>query len=181
MIPTKGRSSLHQYLPTKPHKWGIKVWAHCGVSGLTYDFDIYVGKQDDQNLSAEFGKVGAVVIKLTQNLPKQVGHKLFMDNLFTSINLFKYLKREGIWALGTMRMHRMGGAQKLLTPKKELSKEGHGSLDYRVDANSGIMVLSWLDNGVVNLVTSFLGPSLGNQQGAGVEKKRKLLKYLVLM
>ena len=118
MIPTKGRSSLHQYLPKKPHKWGIKVWAHCGVSGLTYDFDIYVGKQDDQNLSAEFGKVGAVVIKLTQNLPKQVGHKLFMDNLFTSINLFKYLKREGIWALGTMRMHRMGGAQKLLTPKK---------------------------------------------------------------
>ena len=118
VIPTKGRSSLRQYLPKKPHKWGIKVWARCGVSGLIYDFDIYVGKQDDQNLSAEFGKVGAVVIKLTQNLPKQVGHKLFMDNLFTSINLFKYLKREGIWALGTMRMHRMGGAQKLLTPKK---------------------------------------------------------------
>lgn len=173
MIPTKGRSSLHQYLPKKPHKWGIKVWARCGVSGLIYDFDIYVGKQDDQNLSAEFGKVGAVVIKLTQNLPKQVGHKLFMDNLFTSINLFKYLKREGIWALGTMRMHRMGGAQKLLTPKKELSKEGHGSLDYRVDANSGIMVLSWLDNGVVNLVTSFLGPSLGKpaRRWSGKEKK----------
>ena len=58
-------------------------------------------------------------------------------------------------------MHRMGGAQKLLTPKKKLSKEGRGSLDYRIiNANSGIMVLSWLDNGVVNLVTSFLGPSL---------------------
>ena len=117
VIPTKGRSSLRQYLPKK---WRIKVWARCGVSGLIYDFDIYVGKQDDQNLSAELGKVGAVVIKLTQNLPKQVGHKLFMNNLFTSMNLFKYLKREGIWALGTMRMHRMGGAQKLLTPKKKV-------------------------------------------------------------
>ena len=96
-----------------------------------------------------------------------------MDNLFTSINLFKYLKREEIWALGAMRMHRMGGAQKLLTPEKELSKEGRGSLDYRVDANSGIMVLSWLDNGVVNLVTSFLGPSLGKpaRRWSGKEKK----------
>ena len=74
MIPTKGRSSHRQYLPKKPHKWRIKVWARCDVSGLIYDFDIFVGKQDDQNLSAEFGKVGAVVIKLTQNLPKQVGH-----------------------------------------------------------------------------------------------------------
>ena len=143
------------------------------MPGLIYDFDIYKGKQDDQNLSAEFGKVGAVVIKLTQNLPKQVGHKLFMDNLFTSINLSKYLKCEGIWALGTMRIHCMGGAQKRLTPKKELCKEGCGPLDYCVDANSGIMVLSWLDNGVVNLGTSFLGPSLGKpaRRWSGKEKK----------
>ena len=173
IIPTKGRSSLRQYLPNKPHKWGIKVWARCGVSGIIYDFDVYVGKQDDQNVSREFGKVGAVVIKLTRNLPKDVGHKVFMDNLFTTINLVKYLKSEGIWTLGTMRLNRMGGAQKLLKSKKELVKEGRGSFDYRVDANSNIMVMAWLDNGSVQLISSFIGPTIGKQakRWSGKEKK----------
>ena len=40
MIPTKCRSSLRQYLPKKPHKWGIKVWARCGNSGILYDFKV---------------------------------------------------------------------------------------------------------------------------------------------
>ena len=172
MIPTKGRSSLRQYLPNKPNKWGIKVWARCRVSGLIYDFDVYVGKQDDQNLSREFGKIGAVVIKLTRNLPKHVRHKLYMDSLFTSINLIKYLKHQGIRALGTMRMNRMGGAQNLLTSKKELTKQSRGSFDYRVDTNSNVMILSWQDNGVVNLISSFIEPSFGKpvKRWSGKEK-----------
>ena len=129
-------------MPNKPRKWGIKVWARCGLSGLIFDFDVYVGKQDDQNVFREFVKIGAVVIKLTRNLPKHVGHKLYMDNLFTSINLIKYLKHQGIWVLGTMQMNRMGGTQKLLTSKKELTRQGRGSFDYRVDANSNMMILS---------------------------------------
>ena len=32
MLPTKGRMSLKQYCPKKPHKFGIKVVARCGVS-----------------------------------------------------------------------------------------------------------------------------------------------------
>ena len=94
LIPTKSRSSLRLYLPKKPHKWGIKVWARCGVSGLVYDFDVYTGKQDDTKVSQEFGKIGAVVVKLTLTIPKDVGHKVYMDNLFTTINLFKFLKTE---------------------------------------------------------------------------------------
>ena len=114
LTPTKGRSSLRQYLPKKPHKWG-RNYGHCGVSGIIYDFDVCTGKQDDvSNMAQEFGKIGAVVVQLTRNLPKDVGHKVYMDNLFTSINLFKFLKSERIWALGTIRANRMGGAQKLL-------------------------------------------------------------------
>ena len=36
MIPFKGKHNLKQYLPKKPIKWGFKVFARCGVSGLTY-------------------------------------------------------------------------------------------------------------------------------------------------
>ena len=70
IVPTKSKSSLRQYLPNKPHKWGIKIWARCGVSGIVYDFSVYVGQQDNTEISAMFGKIGAVVIQLVANLPK---------------------------------------------------------------------------------------------------------------
>ncbi|KAJ4438316.1 hypothetical protein ANN_14258 [Periplaneta americana] len=34
IIPFKGRSSLKQYVKNKPHKWGIKVFARAGTSGI---------------------------------------------------------------------------------------------------------------------------------------------------
>lgn len=43
IIPTKARSSLKQYNPKKPHKWGYKVFVLSGVSGFSYNFDFYSG------------------------------------------------------------------------------------------------------------------------------------------
>jgi hypothetical protein len=79
---------LKQYLPKKPHKWGIKVWASCGVSGIVYDFQIYTGSgsgsdNDDPNL----GVGGNVVRHLTSSLPENVGHKEYFDNYFSSVYL----------------------------------------------------------------------------------------------
>jgi hypothetical protein len=100
MIPTKARSSPRQYLPKKPHKWGFKVWARCGNSGILYDLEVYTGKQQDDK---ECGQVGAVVKRLVQHLPKNIGHKVYFDNLFSTINLIKHLQAGGILALGTIR------------------------------------------------------------------------------
>ncbi|KRY25671.1 PiggyBac transposable element-derived protein 3, partial [Trichinella britovi] len=44
IIPYKGRNKLKQYIPKKPKKWGFKVNARTGVSGLLYDFCFYEGK-----------------------------------------------------------------------------------------------------------------------------------------
>ena len=41
MIPFKGRNSMKQYMKSKPHKWGYKVFTRAGVSGLVYDFEVY--------------------------------------------------------------------------------------------------------------------------------------------
>lgn len=106
IIPTKCKSSLKQYLPKKPSKWGIQVWARCGVSGLVYDFDIYTGKvtgtsTNQENLDPTLGMGGNVVMRLTSNLPQHVNHKVYFDNLFNSIALISKLKRIefGQWVL----------------------------------------------------------------------------------
>ena len=98
----KARAPIWQYLPSKPHKWGFKIWARCGVSGVLYDFDVYVGKSNDYDPDL-IRNFGAVVIKLTNRLPSNMNHKVYRDNhLLTSLKLFKYLKQEGIWCVGTI-------------------------------------------------------------------------------
>lgn len=44
IIPFKGRSKLKQYIKNKPHKWGIKMFARAGSSGIVYEIEVYVGK-----------------------------------------------------------------------------------------------------------------------------------------
>ena len=46
MIPFKGRSTLKQYMPLKPVRRGIKVWALAdSLNGFVSDFDGYTGKR----------------------------------------------------------------------------------------------------------------------------------------
>ena len=44
---TKARSYLKQYLPSKPNKWGYKLFVLCGVSGFSYDFEVYTGQENN--------------------------------------------------------------------------------------------------------------------------------------
>ena len=45
MVGFKGRSSLKQYVPSKPTKRGYKVWVRCDSrNGFTCCFQIYTGK-----------------------------------------------------------------------------------------------------------------------------------------
>ena len=41
MVPFKGRSTVRQYMPAKPHKMGFKSWGRAGASGIVHDFNVY--------------------------------------------------------------------------------------------------------------------------------------------
>ena len=40
LIPTKCRNFLKQYIKNKPHKWDVKMFTRCSVSGIIYDFEV---------------------------------------------------------------------------------------------------------------------------------------------
>ena len=94
IIPTKSRTSLKQYLPNKPNKWGIKVWARCRVSGIVYDFEVYTGRSNKAEALPDLLMAGNIVYRLTRTLPRNVSHKLFFDNFFCSIALMNCLKKD---------------------------------------------------------------------------------------
>ena len=60
--------------------------------------------------------------------------------------------------------------------KKTLEAEGRGTLDYVVDVNSNAVVVRWLDNGIVQLISTFVGPSMGNNITRWSGKETKLIE-----
>ena len=92
--------------------------------------------------------------------------------MFSSINLFSYLKHLGIWAVGTIRSNRLRGVKN----KNTLEAEGRGALDYVVDVNSNVVIVRWLDNGIVQLISTFVGPSMGNNITRWSGKETKLIE-----
>ena len=45
MVPYRGRYSAKQYIPSKPTKWGFKIWMRCdSKSGYCHEYDVYMGK-----------------------------------------------------------------------------------------------------------------------------------------
>ena len=108
IIPTKSCCGIKQYMPKQPNKWSIKVWVHCGISGIVYDFEIYTGKVPNTQVEIPgIMMVGNVVHHLTKNF-----HFIRIsnfDNFFSSVTLMKFLKEKGILAVATLRKDQMKG------------------------------------------------------------------------
>ncbi|XP_047000907.1 piggyBac transposable element-derived protein 3-like [Schistocerca americana] len=93
-----------------------------------------------------------VVLNLSSSLHGK-NHVIFMDNYFTSYDLFKDLKSNGVYACGTINP-RMKNIPKL-KEEKELER---GKFDYKI-SNDGIVIYRWKDNRAVNLISTCNSPS----------------------
>lgn len=89
-----------------------------------------------------------------------VNCKVYFDNFFPSISLMNSLKEDRLRSVATIRKDRLKGADKLLLSEKDLKKKGCGAFDSVIEANSGVTVLRWFDNGLVQMVSNFLGSTV---------------------
>ncbi|CAH2000555.1 unnamed protein product [Acanthoscelides obtectus] len=154
MIPFKGHSSLKPYIKNKPHKWGIKLFVRAGVSGIIYEFDVYVGKYTVMPIdNKELGMSGNVVVQLTEYLPKHKKFKICTDNFFTSLQLVQHLKSVGILCIGTVRSNRLKGLK--LLDDKELKRDERGAYDFATEVSSNIVAVKWFDNKSVTVLCIF--------------------------
>ena len=159
MVPFKGRSTLKQYLPKKPHKWGYKIFVLSGNSGFAYDMEVYTGKQDNVLLEGEkdCGASGNVVIRLTRAVPSNVGHKLYFDNYFCSPELQISLAQRGIHCLGTVRSNRLPNCT--IMSDTELKRKGRGAHVEKITRMDEVTlsVVRWFDNRLVTFLSTFVG------------------------
>ncbi|KAJ8886815.1 hypothetical protein PR048_013027 [Dryococelus australis] len=48
-VPFQGKSTLTQYNPNKPYKWGYKIFVLTDSKGLVHNFKIHTGRMNTQN------------------------------------------------------------------------------------------------------------------------------------
>lgn len=90
IIALEGWLALHQYLPAKPIKWGLKRWALAdSTSGDLHRFQVcvYTGQEEQQ----EKGHGHQVVSELTQH-DFGTHISMYFDNIYKSTDLLKDLK-----------------------------------------------------------------------------------------
>ena len=56
-----------------------------------------------------------------------------------------------------------------------MKKKGRGSFDYVVEANSGVTVLRWFDNGLVQLLSNYIGNDLATQARRWSKKEGRFI------
>jgi len=125
MIPFKGNTALKQYLPSKPHKYGYKVFILCSNKGVIYDFELYTGKIQPADDAPDLGASSNIVLRLAKIIPTDKHYLLYFDNWFTSLPLVSHLAKSKIFCLGTVRSNRLPGCD--LPSDKDMKKNGKGT------------------------------------------------------
>jgi hypothetical protein len=171
MVAYFGRHGCKQFIRGKPIRFGYKVWSLNTPSGYLVNFEVYQGKNPNANTmyDVEFGKAASPLVQMIdQLLPdhKHLPFHFYFDNLFTGMNLLRYLKGRGYSATGTIRDNRIP-KDCPLTGKKEMQKKPRGSIDSIVFQPDNIILVRWVDNSVVTVAST----------GHGVEPVSTVQRY----
>jgi hypothetical protein len=158
MIKYYGRSFHTIKMPKKPIKQGYKMWALC-EAGYLYNFMFHSRKEGIGELKKHpnLCDTQSMVFQMAKTLPRDKDqiYTIYMDNLFTSINLFRLLREAGFGACGTTRKNASGEEYPaLFTILKEKydKKLPWGTLT--AVPVKGVLCLAWVDNNTVLALTT---------------------------
>ncbi|KAK4325581.1 hypothetical protein Pmani_003843 [Petrolisthes manimaculis] len=122
MVPYKGSRGPRYYIKSKPNSWGFKVWTLADSFGIVHNFEICVGKTQKVDGFPDLKSSANTVCKLAAVIPNHKNHRLFMDNLFSTVPQYYEMFNRGILCMGTVRSNRLAGLK--LIPDKELKSKG---------------------------------------------------------
>lgn len=103
LVPFRGRCPFRQYMPSKPDKYGMKIWWACD-SETYYPLNgiPYIGKEGNQIAK---GLATQVVEQLVQPY-YNTNRNVTFDNYFTDLSLAKTLLTNGLTSVGTVRKNK---------------------------------------------------------------------------
>lgn len=101
----RGNCRFRQYIPSKPAKYGIKIYALVDARHYySYNLEVYVGKQPEGEYNVS-NKPSDVVKRLVTPI-HNTGRNITADNWFTDVELVSYLKEKKLSYVGTIRKNK---------------------------------------------------------------------------
>ena len=143
--PFKGRVKFRVYNPMKPNRFHIKLFQVSeALSGYILGFHVYTGKDssDISNFSKPLDQYCTKTTKTVLGLLEQTklldkGHHIYMDNYYSSPELFDELYYRQTYACGTARQLRKG-------MPKTLGKCKLKPLETAFMRNGPLLCLKWV-------------------------------------
>ena len=146
LVLFKGRLAFKQYIPSKRHRFGIKLFVLCDAeTGMVLDIVTYTGHGTDGVMRDDPLGVSGSVVKALLRPYLDSGHLLFTDNWYTSPSLALYLHDRATGLCGTVKPNR-----KNMPNFPQLRK---GQVARR--KCQPIMTMKWHDKRDVTLLTTF--------------------------
>ncbi|CAM4849271.1 unnamed protein product [Rotaria magnacalcarata] len=114
LIPTRGRCNFRQYIPSKPGKYGLKIFWCCD-SDTVYPLngEVYLGRQSQ---AIGVGRNASPICNLVKRLVQpwiNIGRTITTDNYFTSAELAEDLLGVQTSLVGTIRRNKKQIPQEL--------------------------------------------------------------------
>jgi hypothetical protein len=175
MIRCHGRSQHIYKMPNKPIKQGYKLygladhgymWYWLWASRTKSLVEVVIDK------NPTLTKTGSMVLQLLRKLPTHSDggvYTVYLDNYFTSIELFKQLRELGIGACGTTRPKSSKEFPKALAVLKDSKKPIPWNTLYAVPVDS-VLCIARQDN---NMVTALSTIHTVHQPSDWIERDRK--------
>ena len=182
--PYKGRIYFRCYNSSKPAKWHLKLFEVSDArTGYVVAFDVYTGKNKtncDLNAdvldpdSTQTTKVVVGLMKKGNLLGK--GHHVYMDNYYSSPDLFLELFAKECYACGTCRKNRKN-LPKAVTNAK-LKRKG----DYMFRRDGPLLCLKWREKKDVLMLSTkheaiFVKTGKVGRNGNNIEKPEAVYYY----
>ncbi|XP_050295136.1 piggyBac transposable element-derived protein 4-like [Anthonomus grandis grandis] len=151
----RARVFFRQYMPSKRHRFGVNFFLLCDTdTGDILDFIVYTGASTNVKEfdGADIGKSGSIVMTLLESYLEK-GHTLFVDNWYTSPNLFESLYKSKTTAC------------------EKLQK---GEFTYRSTEN--LLAVRWQDKREVNMLSSCHKPDVEETGKTDHQTGRRIMK-----
>ena len=144
LVKCRGRMSFIQFNPTKRARFGVKYYKLCeSKSGYCTQFRIYSGKKLGAD---ELPSNEAIVMELMEPYLKK-GYTLYIDNWYSSPNLFRRLSEQGTNVIGTVRVNRKNMPREI---KETKLKKGEVMALF----SHKLMALKWHDKKEVTMLST---------------------------
>lgn len=146
LVLWKGRLSFKQFIKTKRHTFDTKIYVinDCKIDFIL-DILIYTGSTTNyKKTNPNLGISGAVVNTLIKPYLNR-GHKLFVENWYSSPSLVKYLHKKKTNVTGIVRKNRKGMPSMTIKLKTGQTESHHTNI---------MLAVKWKDRRDVIMLTT---------------------------